>query len=333
MGTSVAGVVAELMTDPADLHAECEALLAAGDSAVQEIEDAVLRCAAGTMPGPWWQGAPKLCRLLGQIGTPAAERALLRILNTDSRVVEFDRVRAAAAEHLRYFAGPSLVEALVAAAQQPHAPVLAIKAVLEVSGGKLPVTPALVIAEAAAKQPADAVPYLLQHALEVEAWPAENRCGYYCLLGSKMERWRGTPAALPYFAASLASDPQPDDAAWLAFPRAPRTPESARRLARRYPLAAPARAPAAPSTLLALRITLAAAFTGYWCTAIVVSNQSAAKGLLLLVFWLAVIVVSYRLAAQLGRNSVAWTLSMLAFAIPSVVLVFLPPERARTQAP
>lgn len=222
-----------------DVQSRLDKLQAAGDAAVQPVATAVSGCARGSSAGPrWWLGAQELCSMLARIGSPEAQAALLAILKTDSRIVEFDYVRGTAARQLSSFKDPQLLPELRRCLEMPNAPVLAISETMEALGGDEPMPPEVVVEKGRGiSDPLEAVRFFAKHQAQVSSWRnPEQQGGFYYFFGRKVERLSGTKAAYPLFAAQLLADPDPNSAAWGVFPTETPSPSSAQALAQKYPL-------------------------------------------------------------------------------------------------
>lgn len=220
-----------------DLRPPMGKLAASEDSVVPLVRSAVVDGALGRLSGPyWWDGAALLCEVLGRISTEHAKQALLAILKTDSHIVEFDRVRAAAALELPAFRDPTLVSDLEACLSLPHAPIGAIEKAIEELGGSVPETPEAIIDRGREMDPEEAIRHFHSFEEAAKSWPADRRGGFYYFFGHKAETTAGSDGAAPYYAAALLANPGPNSAAWLSFPDEERFPDAARRLADRYPL-------------------------------------------------------------------------------------------------
>ena len=209
----------------------------AGDCAVPHIRSSILSCASGRAGGPyWWDGAIQLCKVLSGLGTPTACDALLDLVEQDSRIVEFDQVRAQAAACVGASGDSGLVPRLVAASELPNAPLTAIKKAIEALGGETLESPGVLIEEGRLMEPADAVRFFQSHQHQVSTWPKENQGGFYYFYACKVEKLQGTDAAKPYYAAGLLANPDPNAAGWLTFGSVSKTRDSAMELVQRHPL-------------------------------------------------------------------------------------------------
>ena len=220
-----------------DVKRYLEQLYSAGDIVVPHIVSAVTACANGHSGGEyWWKGAGELCKLLSRLGSPTAKTALLTILKTDSRIVEFDDVRATAAIQLSNFKDPQLVHELTECSKMPNAPVSAINQSIAVLGGQALASPEAVIAEGRGLDPKQAVEYFSRYENEVTKWSKEKQGGFYYFAGRKAEQAYGSAAALPLYAASLLAYSGSDAAAWQSFPNYKPSQENAKLLGGKYPL-------------------------------------------------------------------------------------------------
>lgn len=225
-----------------DVQASLDELQKEGDAPIQPILSAVRACGSGDSEGAyWWKGAQELCSLLGRLGSAAAKDALLQILETDSRIVEYEYVRASAAQALAGFRDPELLPRLLRCLELPNAPVLAINKTIVALGGDASSLPRVIVAQGRdIRDLQEAVRFYRQHQPRVASWPnREDQGGFYFLFGAGVEKLRGTEAARPLLAASLAANPAATAAAWSAFPLVAKSPENAQELAEQYPLTAP----------------------------------------------------------------------------------------------
>ena len=236
------------------LDGDLRAIESAGDQAVPIIQDAVVSCASGGFAGShWWQNAPLLCKVLRSVGTPRACEALLAIVNTDSRIGEYDGVRGAAAKQLggfRTFA-TQLIPWLEAASNQPHAPKLAIHNAIEELGGTPKLSPSVIIEQGRNKDPVEAIEYFASYQQQAQSWDKDRKRYFFHSFALKVEaafrnskdeqdRKNATAAALPYMAAAHLAAPSTESyheywggVTW--------TPENTRKLSEKHPL--PSRAP------------------------------------------------------------------------------------------
>ena len=169
----VFGTVAE------DLESSLSELKSFGDRAAAHVRSAILSCASEQRGGPrWWDGAAELCKALAASGTPQASKTLLDVLEANSRVVEFDRVRAQAARCLGTFNDKSLVTRLVAASKLPNAPALAIKEAIDKLGGEPLQSPKVIIEEGRSMEPEEAIRFFESHQHAVDGWPKEKQGGF-----------------------------------------------------------------------------------------------------------------------------------------------------------
>ena len=222
-----------------DVQEYLDQLQRGGEAAVQPILISVTDCARGNSGGNyWWLGAQELCSLLARIGSAEAMSALLQILEINSRIVEYGYVRATAAGALVAFRDPQLLPRLLRCLEMPDAPVLAINKTIVALGGDASSLPKVIVAEGRdIEDPREAVRYYRQYQPQVAGWPSsEDQGGFYAWFGIRVERIRGTEAALPLFAASLVANPGANAAAWGRFPSVPKTSEGAKALAEKYPL-------------------------------------------------------------------------------------------------
>jgi hypothetical protein len=220
-----------------DLQQPLHQLEQFGDQIVPHAKSAILSRASGQSGGPyWWDAASELCKVLSRIGTANASRALLDILEADSRFVEFDRVRADAARCLGTFKDRTLVPRLVAASKLPHSPSLAIKEAILALGGEALQSPEVITEEGRAMEPEKAIAFFEKHRPAVPVWPKEMQRAFYYYFGLQVKMLRGAEAARPYFAAALLADPGPLSAAWSEFGSVPKTSECAAALAANHPL-------------------------------------------------------------------------------------------------
>jgi hypothetical protein len=222
-----------------DVQQYLDQLQRGGEAAVQPILISVTDCAKGRSGGEyWWKGAQELCSLLARIGSAEAKAALLQILETDSRIVEFGYVRATAAQALADFGDRQLLPRLQRCLEMPNAPVSAINQTITALGGDASSLPKVILAGGRnLRNPREAARYYRRYQPQVAGWPSqEDQGGFYYSFATRVERLRGTEAARPLFAANLVASPGADSAAWLIFPSVPKTSEDAHALAEKYPI-------------------------------------------------------------------------------------------------
>lgn len=212
-------------------------LISLGEKAIPHIVSALNKCADGYEIGRWWDGVDKLCNILSSIQTESAKNALLAILKTDSRIVEFDIVRNYCAKELTVFKDKKIIPELLAISKTPNAPILSIKKTIEALGGEILLTPNVILAEVSNMDSDKRFEHFKKYHEVIKGWTALNQSAYYYWIGIGVENSEGPKAALPFYAASLKANPNPDAAAWSrGFQGVPRTPKMAMKLAIKYPL-------------------------------------------------------------------------------------------------
>lgn len=221
-----------------EVQGSYNALISSGEQAVPYVVSALNECARGRISGMWWYGAEELCKLLAHIGTASAKEALLTILRTDSNIMEFDRVRSLVVERISSFNDPDVIPVLLEASKVPHAPILAINKAIEALGGTKPATPETIILDG--KKITDdvaAIQYFAKHAAQVSGWSSKELQGaFYWWYGNRVEKSKGLQSALPYYAASVLADHDSEAPAWSKFGGISPSAQSARNLAKQYPL-------------------------------------------------------------------------------------------------
>lgn len=223
-----------------DVKGYLDQLYSAGDIVVPHIVSAVTACATNGYSGGtyWWDGAKELCKLLSRFDSPTAKTALLTILKTNSRIVEFDGVRATAANQLSNFKDSQLVGELTECSKMPNAPVLEINKTIEALGGNASLSPAAIIAEGRnLEDTLEAIRYFIKHQSQVANWSdVQKQGGFYYFFGCRVEGRSGTKAAYPLFAAGLVANPEPNAAAWGKFQNQTPSLSNAQILSKKYPL-------------------------------------------------------------------------------------------------
>lgn len=154
-----------------DLHGLLAVLESSGNAGVPHIASAIAACAGGSSSGPyWWLGAQELCKVLSNIKTPDCRAALLQVLRTGSRIVEFDYVKVTAAEGLGKSNDPSLVPELLNIMKEANAPITAINKAIERLGGSASESPDVIITKGReTEDPAMAIEYFKTHESKVAA--------------------------------------------------------------------------------------------------------------------------------------------------------------------
>jgi hypothetical protein len=222
----------------AEVRPAYDSLLGMGEEVIPEIVQALIQCAQGRGRGMWWYGGEVLCDLLSEIKSKGASSALMDVLKTDSKIVEYDRIRYRAAKMLGSFDDPSLVPELTSVIRLPHAPVSEINKTIERLGGTKMVTPETIILDGKKiKDDNDALKYFASHRDKVGEWESrELQGGFFWWYGNRFEKVHGLEAALPCYAASVMADPGPSSPAWEKFGNVRPSQEEAAKLGTKYPL-------------------------------------------------------------------------------------------------
>lgn len=234
----VAGIF-EHGDDDEKVQASLTQLIEAGDEAVSSILAALRQCAAGKAPAPWWRPVPHLCEVLAQIGTDEAKQALVEVVSTDSQVAEWDQVRGVAAASVGSLHDTDLIPALTAALHEPHAPALAIQEAIVNLGGEVAESPEAIVQKGRYMELRESAEHFARHADSISSWTADERRAFYFTWAGTIRQLDSEGAALPYYAAALAADPDPLVMAWDYFPGVNRSPDTAVELAAKYPIPVP----------------------------------------------------------------------------------------------
>lgn len=179
-----------------------------------------------------------LCESIGKIGGEESFQFLAKVLNTESKFVEFDTVICGAVLGLKHLGDKRSIEYLIKAKSKNHQSFVInnINAALETFGISNIVPKDILSKVQMLRNPKEAITILSKYQEIVHDWDNDMKRYYYSLLAVNIKNAFNLEMALPYYAASLVSDPDPNTIGWDYFKGEIKSKENAIILSKKYPL-------------------------------------------------------------------------------------------------